>query len=80
MTEIIFETFDVPAYYLAISAVLSLYASGRTTGIALDMGDNATRTVPVYQGSALSYAIERNNLGGRALTEYLKKILLNKVN
>lgn len=33
-----FETFNVPAMYVAIQAVLSLYASGRTTGIVLDSG------------------------------------------
>ena len=32
ITRIMFETFDVPATYVAIQAVLSLYASGRTTG------------------------------------------------
>lgn len=30
--QIMFETFNVPAMYVAIQAVLSLYASGRTTG------------------------------------------------
>merc|ERR1719320_2142829 len=33
MTQIMFETFNMPAMYVAIQAVLSLYASGRTTGI-----------------------------------------------
>merc|ERR1719394_1315647 len=37
MTQIMFETFSAPAMYVAIQAVLSLYASGRTTGIVLDM-------------------------------------------
>jgi actin-related protein len=32
MTQIIFESFNSPAMYVAIQAVLSLYASGRTTG------------------------------------------------
>ncbi|KVH92058.1 Actin-related protein [Cynara cardunculus var. scolymus] len=35
MTQIMFETFNVSAMYVVIQAVLSLYASGRTTGYAL---------------------------------------------
>ena len=38
MTQILFETFNNPAMYVCIQAVLSLYASGRTTGIVLDIG------------------------------------------
>lgn len=75
MTEIMFETFSVPSYYLAIQAVLSLYSSGRTTGIVLDAGDGVTHTVPIYEGYSLSHAIERNNLAGRNLTDYMVKLL-----
>ena len=38
MTQILFETFNNPAMYVCIQAVLSLYASGRTTGIVMDIG------------------------------------------
>lgn len=42
MINIMFEIFDVPCFYVAIQAVLALYASGRTTGIVIDSGDGVT--------------------------------------
>ena len=48
-----FETFNVPGFYVSIQAVLSLYGAGRTTGIVFDSGDGVSHIVPIYEGKYL---------------------------
>ena len=73
--EIFFEAFNVPALYCSIQAILSLYASGRTTGIVLDIGDGVSHVVPVYEGLAMPHAIMRMDVAGRDVTKQLQLLL-----
>ncbi|PVU94338.1 hypothetical protein BB560_005945 [Smittium megazygosporum] len=78
MAQIMFETFNVPAFYVQIQAILSLYSSGRTTGVVFDSGDGVSHVVPIYQGFSLPHAIIRLDLAGRDLTEHLMKLLTER--
>lgn len=73
--EILFDTFNVSNLYVQVQAILSLYASGRTTGVVLDCGDGVTCAVPVFEGFALPHATQRTNVAGRDVTEYLMTLL-----
>ena len=76
--QIMFESFNSPAMFVSSKAVLSLYASGRITGIVFYSGVGVSHTVPIYEGYSLPHAIRRVNLGGRDLTDYLSTILTER--
>ena len=78
MTQIMFETFAVPAVYIANQSVLSLLTTGRMTGLVIDSGDGNTCAVPVYEGYALPYTILKYDISGRDLTDYLMKMLIER--
>jgi actin, other eukaryote len=71
ITEIMFETFNVPAFFLEQSSLFSLYCSGRTTGTVLNMGHTKNDVCCIYDGSVLPKG-EVNHLAGRELTEHLR--------
>ena len=79
MAQIMFETFDVPKFYVSIDAVLALYASGRTTGTVITSGYGTTNISSIYEGYALSHAISRLDIAGNDMTEYLKNTLQDKL-
>ena len=74
MKQVTFVIFNVPATHVATQAVLSLYASRRTTGIVMDSCDGVLHTVPIFESYALHHAIIHLDLAGCGLTEYLIKV------
>lgn len=75
LAEVFFETFRSPALFVAPPAVLSLYASGRTTGVVLDVGEGVTHCIPVYEGYALPHSIVRSDIAGSDVTKRLQLLL-----
>nr|XP_023666047.1 uncharacterized protein LOC111843059 isoform X2 [Paramormyrops kingsleyae] len=75
MVELMFEAFCVPYAYVAMQAVLALYAAGKTTGVVFDSGDGVSHSVPVFEGYCLPHAVQRFALAGADVTLHLRKLL-----
>mmetsp|Transcript_4250 Transcript_4250/g.6926 ORF Transcript_4250/g.6926 Transcript_4250/m.6926 type:complete len:527 (+) Transcript_4250:112-1692(+) len=75
VASMMFEQLGVKGIYIAIQAVLSLYASSRCTGLFLDLGDGVTHAVPIFETYPIPHAITRINFAGRDLTLHLSHLL-----
>ncbi|KAF9435388.1 hypothetical protein BGZ76_006395 [Entomortierella beljakovae] len=78
MTQIMFESFNVPFVNVTNQSSLALFSAGRTTGLVLDIGDTATHAVPLNEGLTVPHAILRSSVAGRSVTQYLTKLLSDK--
>jgi len=76
MVQTMFETYNFEGVYVAVQAVLTLYAQGLLTGVVVDSGDGVTHIIPVYEGFDLPHLVRRLNVAGRDVTRYLIKLLL----
>lgn len=78
LTELLFEKYKVPALYLAKSAVLSAFASGRSTALVVDGGASSMSVTPVYDGYVLYDGIRRSPLAGHGLSDRFVDMLEKK--
>lgn len=75
MAEVFFESFNVPALFVSIQAILSLYSCGKTNGTVLDCGDGVCHCVSIYEGYSITNTITRTDVAGRDITNYLSYLL-----
>lgn len=73
--EIMFEKYNVSHFCVRSSSLLVLYASGRNSGIVLDIGEGVSYVDPFYDGFSNIHGAKRQNFGGSDLNEYLEYLL-----
>ena len=79
IAQIAFEAFEVPGTYIGIDGVLAMYAAGRISGVVLESGYGITHAIPVFEGFSLPHTVERLDLAGNDLTNYMVTSLEDNV-
>ena len=72
------EDLGFKALAMINSSSLSLYATGRTSGLVVQCGETRTYTVPIYEGFPLYHALNKTKIGGRDLTEIFRRGILEE--
>lgn len=75
MVEVMFEKYQFGGVYVAIQAVLALYAQGLSSGVVVDSGDGVTHIIPVYESVVLNHLTKRLDVAGRDVTRHLIDLL-----
>jgi len=77
-----FDTFQVPYVGLVPAAAMALYASGRETGVTLDVGGGLLQVLPIINGDPVmrtdgaGAAKHTAHLGGKDLTQRFARMLM----
>lgn len=80
LTEMMFNNHNVPELALEMQGAPALFASGRTTGIVVDIGDAQTSVVPVVEGRVFRDGIETLDVAGKHITDFLATMLVRRRN
>ncbi|XP_059069307.1 actin-related protein 6-like isoform X1 [Cryptomeria japonica] len=83
--ELVFEDLGFQSLYVADSpSLVHLYEASRSPisllartqcSLIVDCGFSFTHAAPVYQNFTINYGVKRIDLGGKALTNYLKELV-----
>jgi actin-related protein len=76
MIEIMFETFKVKSFQVCNTAALSMYSTGKVSGLVVESGEALTYTVPVFEGYALPHAMIKLELAGGDITQEVMNNLI----
>ncbi|TKC52088.1 hypothetical protein EI555_021274 [Monodon monoceros] len=74
LTELMFEHYNIPAFFLCKTAVLTAFANGHSTGLILASGAAHTTAVPVHDGYVLQQGIVKSPLAGDCITMQCREL------
>ena len=78
VAQIMFETYNVPTFYLGNEAVLSAYFAGKVNALVVDSGYDCSYVVPVFEGYPVAQGVLRFDYGGKDITNYLSSLLVEE--
>ncbi len=78
MAQLAFEELEVPKFQVSMNSLNALYSEALTSGLVFECGEGLSTCVPIVDGYILSHAIQRLDIGGRDVNEYLLELLKPK--
>lgn len=79
LAQLMFEHYQVPKFQISMSSLNAIYAEGLYSGMVFESGEGITTCVPVVDGYVISHGIQRLDIGGRDINEYMMELLKSKV-
>ncbi|KAF2278402.1 actin-like protein-like protein 6A [Westerdykella ornata] len=70
--EIAMEEWGTPAFYLQKTGVLAAFASGKASGIIIDVGASHTSVTPVLDGMVLKKGVQKSPLAGNFVSSQIR--------
>jgi actin-related protein len=78
MAQLAFEELEVPKFQISMNSLNALYSEALTSGLVFECGEGLSTCVPIVDGYILSHAIQKFDIGGRDVNEYLMELLKPK--
>ena len=77
--ELMFESFQLPGYFLAKDSVLSCYSCGRTSGVVVDVGGSGTNISPVNDGFVELKGLNQSPISTKVMDAYMLQLIQSKM-
>ena len=74
LARLLLDSLGVAAMHFAAQPLLALYASGRTTGVVVDLGETQACVVPVFEGWIMPQGVRRFGITCDRLTAWTAEL------